>query len=155
MQPVTGSARDHLLLVLRTAKDRLEYLTQNDWALLVDRAKQRCFKREETLIERGKPTRLVHLLLRGTARVESAPGVTIAHIGPGDICGEMSFLQRSPASASVIAEEDLETYAVDWAVLDELFELFPHLASRFYHSLAVRLSQRLREQIGPRSADKK
>jgi hypothetical protein len=31
--------------------------------------------------------------------------------------------------------------------LQDLFELFPHLASRFYRSVAVNLSRRLREQI--------
>ncbi len=85
-------------------------------------------------------------LANGQARVEvSLKG--IAQIGPGDICGEMSFLEHGNPSASVIAAEERETYAVDFAALDELFELFPHLASRFYRSLAVRLSQRLRHQI--------
>jgi hypothetical protein len=30
-----------------------------------------------------------------------------------------------------------------------MFELFPHLASRFYRSLATNLSRRLRDLIGP------
>jgi hypothetical protein len=37
--------------------------------------------------------------------------------------------------------------------LEDLFELYPHLASRFYRSLAVILSRRLREQIAKGSSD--
>jgi CRP-like cAMP-binding protein len=64
----------------------------------------------------------------------------------------MSFLEDAPASASVIADEEVEAYHLERAALDSLFELFPHLASRFYRSLATNLSRRLRELIGPSSA---
>jgi len=60
----------------------------------------------------------------------------------GETCGEMAFLEDSVASATAVAEEDVKAY-----VLYDLFELFPHLGSRFYRSLAVNLSRRLREQI--------
>jgi hypothetical protein len=35
-----------------------------------------------------------------------------------------------------------------------MFELFPHLGSRFYHSLAAILSRRLREMIDPKTPKK-
>ena len=54
-----------------------------------------------------------------------------------------------PAAANVVAKEDVEAYYLDRATLHSMFELFPHLGSRFYHSLAVILSRRLREQIDP------
>ncbi len=61
-------------------------------------------------------------------------------IGPGEICGEMSFLEDAVASANVTAHQDVEAYHLDRATLESLFELFPHLASRFYRSLATNLS---------------
>jgi len=51
----------------------------------------------------------------------------------------------------VIAEGDVEAYHLDRPTLQSLFELFPHLASRFYRSVAMNLSRRLRELIGPSS----
>jgi CRP-like cAMP-binding protein len=63
----------------------------------------------------------------------------------------MSFLEDAPASASVVAEGDIEAYHLDRPTLQSLFELFPHLASRFYRSLAMNLSKRLRDLIGPSS----
>jgi CRP-like cAMP-binding protein len=59
----------------------------------------------------------------------------------------MSFLEDSAASANVEAAQEVEAYYVDRPTLESLFELFPHLASRFYRSLAMNLSRRLRELI--------
>jgi CRP-like cAMP-binding protein len=63
----------------------------------------------------------------------------------------MSFLEDAAASANVVAEGEVEAYHLDAPTLQSLFELFPHLASRFYRSLATNLSRRLRDVIGPRS----
>jgi CRP-like cAMP-binding protein len=140
-----------MLLALRIARNRLEYLTENDWSLIADRAKQMTAPKGEVIIQQGKTVRIVFLALRGKAKVVSAAQATIAEIGPGEIAGEMSFLERAPASASVIAEEEMELLAIDWKSLEDLFELFPHLASRFYRSVAVNLSRRLRGQIVPKT----
>ena len=81
------------------------------------------------------------------ARIESSPGVKLALVGEGDICGEMSFLEGTIASASVIADTDVEVLAIQWTKLQQLFDLYPHLGSRFYRSLALNLSRRLRRQL--------
>ena len=139
-----------MLLAVRTARNRLDFLTDNDWSLFADRAKQVSFKPGEKLIEERKMNHTILLLIRGKAKVENKAQTKIAEITQGEIAGEMSFLERIPASASVIAETDVEALAIGWKELEDLFELFPHLASRFYRSLAVNLSRRLRGQISPK-----
>ena len=151
MPKPTGPAQERLLSILQTAPNRLEYLTPNDWALLVDRAKQVTFQKDEILIQKGKQTKMVYLLVKGTARIESDFKVRIAQIGPGQISVEMAFLENNVASATVTAKEEVQAYAIEWSALGDLFELFPHLASRFYRSLAVILARRLRDQIKPGS----
>jgi CRP-like cAMP-binding protein len=149
MSPLSKSnenTQDQLLSTLRVAKNGLQYLTQNDWILLLDRAKSVTFKKGEKLIQQGKQTRVVYLLSKG--KISITVGVPqIAQVLPGQVCGEMAFLEDSLASATATAEEDVEAYALSWGALGDLFELYPHLASRFYRSLAVNLSRRLREQI--------
>jgi CRP-like cAMP-binding protein len=49
----------------------------------------------------------------------------------------------------VVAEVDVEAYHLDRTTLQSMFELFPHLGSRFYRSVATNLSRRLRDLIGP------
>jgi len=139
------------LSILSSSKQGLIYLTGNDWALVADKASRVRFKKGEILIPKGKKENGVYLLLKGTARVQIPLQTVAPVIGPGEICGEMSFLEDAPASASVIAEGDVEAYHLDHPTLQSLFELFPHLASRFYRSLATNLSRRLRDVIGSRS----
>jgi extracellular factor (EF) 3-hydroxypalmitic acid methyl ester biosynthesis protein len=142
-----GAANGQLLSFFLTAKDGLEYLTRNDWVLILDRSKPVTFKKGEMLTQQGKQTKMVYLLVKGRANVEADSNTRISHIGPGEICGEMSFLDRGQASASVIVAEDVEAYVIEWSALEDLFEIFPHFGSRFYRSLAVNLSRRLRKQI--------
>jgi|SRR4051812_44963283 CRP-like cAMP-binding protein len=140
--------------VLLAAKTGLVYLTANDWALIADKALRRQFKAGETLVQRDRRTHGIFLLLKGTATVQIASQNAVREIGPGEVCGEISFLDELPATANVVAKETLETYYLDRATLQSLFELFPHLGSRFYHSLATILSRRLREVIDPKIAAK-
>jgi len=132
---------------LVVAKSQLQYVSRNDWVLILDKAKALNFKKDEFLIQLGKKPASLYVIMNGTALIRNALGVTIARISPGEICGEMAFLENATASASVVAEEALAVYGVDWPILQDLFELYPHLASRFYRSLAVGLSRRLRGQI--------
>jgi len=150
------AAHEELLSVLRTANHRLEYLTPNDWVLIVDRAKRTAFKRGETLIHAGKQNKTVYLLVKGQARVEAATSKAfIAQLEAGEVCGEMAFLENGVASASVTASSDtLEVCAIEWSALTDVFELYPHLGSRFYRSLAVNLSRRMRELLGVRQGAK-
>lgn len=137
--------------ILSSSKHGLLYLTANDWALVADKATRVRFNKGDILVQRDKRANGVFLLLKGTARVQIPFQSTIPAIGPGEICGEMSFLEDAPASASVVAETDVEAFHLDRSTLQSVFELFPHLASRFYRSLATNLSRRLRELIGPTS----
>jgi CRP/FNR family transcriptional regulator, cyclic AMP receptor protein len=133
--------------VLSGAKRGLAFLSRNDWALIADKATRRQFAAGEFLVERGKRTNGLYLVLNGTAAVKIASPGKAPSLGPGEPCGEISFLDDMPATADVVANEPVEAYFLDGPTLQSLFELFPHLGSRFYHSLALGLAQRLRELI--------
>lgn len=133
--------------VLLSAKSGLTYLTANDWALISDKAVRMQFKAGEQFVHRGRRTHGIYLLVKGTAFVQIAGHGKAREIGPGDVCGEISFLDELPATADVIANDQVWAYYLDRPALQSLFELFPHLGSRFYRSLASILSRRLRELI--------
>jgi len=137
--------------VLSSSKQGLVYLTANDWALIADKAIRVHFKKGDILVQRGMRANGVYLLVKGNAQVQIPSQPVTRMIGAGEVCGEMSFLEDAPASASVVAEDEVEAYHLDRPTLQSLFELFPHLGSRFYRSLATNLSRRLRELIGPSS----
>ena len=122
----------------------MEFVTTNDWILIKAGARQLKFAPGDALIVQDSPGGTMFLIRSGSARI-AANGATLAHLGPGQICGEIAFLDNQLSSASVIAEEPVEADAIDWAELHRIFRMFPHVGSRFYQSLAVLLSRRLRE----------
>ncbi len=140
--------------VLSSAQNGLLYLTPNDWALIADKAIRRQFKTGEAIVQQGKRTHGVFLLLKGSATVQIRTQGSPLRISAGEACGEISFLDELPATANVVAIDDVEAYYLDRATLQSMFELFPHLGSRFYHSLAAILSRRLREIIGSPASPK-
>jgi CRP-like cAMP-binding protein len=139
------------LSVLSTSKHGLVYLSANDWALIADKAARVQFSAGDTIVTRGRAVDGIYLILKGSAKVLLVDAFP-PKIGPGEICGELSFLDEFPASAQVVAENAVEAFFLDRATLQSLFELFPHLASRFYRSLAVNLARRMREMIESKPA---
>src|SRR5438874_13459302 len=138
--------QEQLLASLQDEKNRLQYLSHNDWMLLLDRAQPVTFKKGDVLVQQASQAKTLFIIAAGKVKV-SISGKVLAQIGPGEICGEMAFLEDSRPSATATAEEEVHAFSIEWEKLAELFELFPHLASRFYRSLAVNLSRRLRDQI--------
>ena len=122
----------------------LECLNGGDWALLKSKTSRVRFHAGDAIISRGSPVTTIYMLRSGVARVEVTRGTAVARLVGGDICGEMGFIEQSTASAWVIAESDIEADALDAEQLQKLFESFPKLAARFYRSLALILSRRLR-----------
>ena len=141
------------LSVLSSSKNGLVHLTANDWALIADKAIRRQFKPGEHLVQQSRRTHGVFVILKGTATVQIAGQARVTESGPGEVCGEISFIDELPATADVVAHSDTEAYYVDRPTLQSLFELFPHLGSRFYRSLASILSRRLREVLAHQTGE--
>lgn len=123
---------------------RLEYLTPNDWALLRSRSHSRFFRKGDVIIAVNSRPNSLFILKKGSATIELARGNAIAKLVPGDICGEMAFIEDGVASASVVAETEIEADVFDFAQVSEIFLSYPHVEARFYKSLVLLLSRRLR-----------
>jgi len=140
--------------VLSSCKLGLVYLTANDWMLIADKATRLKFKAGDTIIEQGRRTHGVYVLLKGKASVQ-IPQEPKPAVIPGEVCGEISFLDELPATANVVADEAVEALYLDRPMLQALFEMYPHMGSRFYHSLAASLARRLRGSIAQATLAKK
>lgn len=127
----------------------LRFLTLDDHRLLLEQAERCTYARNTTILEEGSHRTALFFIERGAARVERTHfgrGVSIARIGSGDVFGELSFLESTAASASVVADEDdTEVAVLDGSRVYSLLASVPGLAARFYQSLATVLSHRLRD----------
>ena len=132
-------------------ENTLQYLTSNDWALMATKAERVAFALGHEIIIQGTPNKFVYIIRHGSASVELAmprSTVTLAVLKQGDICGEMAFLSKSMASATVVAK-DMEVLAdvIHVDDLQQLINTFPGFAARLFQSLALMLAKRLQHAL--------
>jgi CRP-like cAMP-binding protein len=98
------------------------------------------------LIEAGQPVGALYVVLDGALAV-AVPGqrqVQTAHLGSGDVVGEMSFVDARPPSATVKVLEDAVLLSIPRPKLAAKLEEDTAFAARFYRGIAMFLSHRLR-----------
>lgn len=100
-----------------------------------------------TLITYGVHASHIYIVLDGELIIQSNTGVEFARVSTGEVLGEMSLLDARPPSASVTAASDVIVLALDKKVLKTKLEKDLAFAARFYRSLAVFLSNRMRTTI--------
>jgi extracellular factor (EF) 3-hydroxypalmitic acid methyl ester biosynthesis protein len=127
--------------------DVFHFLTHDDLRLLAEKARRVSFATGEIVLSEGSEAQGIFVLRSGRVKIEKrfpSPPQTITTLGPGEVFGEVSFIDSHPASASVIAVEASEADILDKTEVISLLASVPGLSSRFYQSLALKLSERLR-----------
>ena len=127
---------------------KLKYLTTEDYNVLMEKAQVATYQQREVIVQEGRLSQAIYLVRKGMVRVERAASgrdVAIAFLEPGEVFGEMSFLEGIPTSAAVIAQEEVEVCVLNEQNLYSLLTSVPGLSDRFYQSLAHNLSHRLRQ----------
>ena len=119
---------------------------------LIRFGKVREFRVDEPLMTQGEPSTSIHFILEGEVRVErqrrnDSERVVLAHLGSGEIVGEMGVMVELPRSATVIAAKPTTTLELDTVSFERAARAFPIL----HRVLAKLLSERLRrtsERVG-------
>lgn len=124
------------------------HLSDEEERRLLEDGGVRRFEPEAVILQEGDPHTGIFVVRTGHVRVEKDSAgfpLELSRLGPGEIVGEMSFVEGGAASASVVADgEPVEVFQVAEAQLEPLLESSPALYGRFYKSLAEILSSRLR-----------
>jgi hypothetical protein len=157
-------------------RDPFPFLTEADRKILYEGVQHCFYRRGQVLFQEGRKQPHLFLVKRGWVRIERryrGRGLAVARYGPGEVLGEVAFLEEhETALGSAIAEEDVEADILDGKMLKSMLaaKQFDKLeidqegkvnvraliegldslkqggfAERFYHSLAVCLGRRLRE----------
>lgn len=125
----------------------LSFLTDEDRAALLERATLRHADDHEVLVAQADANRALYWVRDGYVLVQRDVGgvrLSVARIAHGEFFGEMSLLEHAPTSATVVADGPVELAVIAAHDLNELCDELPGFETRFYRSLAVLLSQRLR-----------
>jgi len=114
---------------------------------------ERAFAQGETIFSEGEPGLGVYVVFKGEVeigRVDKTGKGHLARLGPGEVFGEVSFLDGSGRSATTTAGIRTELIGFYRTELHELLQNKPAIASKILFALARQLGMRLRatnEQI--------
>ena len=114
------------------------------------RLRERLLRKGQVLFREGDSGEEMFLVRRGTVIISKAVtgrvDQVLARAVAGDFFGEMSLFDRSPRSATIQAETDVELLALSRDNLNVLIEANPRAAAEFFHALVYVFIERLRAQ---------
>lgn len=125
----------------------LGHLSDSDIEWMIENGSKHHLSTGEYLVRQGEPIEDIFIVLSGSMNIfsEERPDVNIATISSGEIIGEMSFLDERPPSVSVMATEDVSVYSISLERVKQYMEVNTRFAARFYYSISLFLSDRLRK----------
>jgi len=98
----------------------------------------------EVIIQEGQPVDSLFITLEGKLQVTVAGGRKIAHLGVGEVIGEIAFVDSAPPTATVSAIVDSVVLELKKPDLERRLATDNGLAGRFYRALAIFFAHRLR-----------
>lgn len=129
---------------MRKALYILGDLTEEDVIFLAKAGEVIQFDPGDVIIKAGVEVKALYFLTSGSMDVRLPNGTIIASLGIGDVAGEMSFVEKRPPEADVIANESCRLLAISRTALNTELDRNSPFAGRFYKALATFLSDRLR-----------
>ena len=122
----------------------LGHLKDLDIEWMIHNGIKKKLNNQDELISKGKTVDNIYIVLSGNLAITNG-NQSIASVGPGEIVGEMSFIESRPPSVSVSASEPSEVYCISKELMDKKLNSDIEFKSNFYYSLALFLSNRLRQ----------
>lgn len=113
-------------------------LSKGDLGFIATLARGYMVEPERPLVVQREQSNDCLVILSGAARVEIG-GTTVAHLGPGDVVGEISLIDGKPRTATVVAEEWTEVLALENGAFKSVVRSSPSLQYKLLLALCSRL----------------
>lgn len=118
---------------------------------LFDAARRAEYPAGKIILQEGELGDTLYAVLQGKVEVKKKidhQSDVLAHLGVGDVFGEMALLEGKTRSATVTALEPATLLCFPFQKLQGLFEQEPRIGYKVYENLARLLSERLRQIQG-------
>ncbi len=129
---------------MRTSLYLFAALSESDIAWMGGAGAVRRFAPGEMLIRRGEALDTLLIVLDGEVRVATAPALIRR---AGEALGEVSLVDKRPASTDVAAIGTVRALCLSGATLRRRLDADPGFAARFWRGIAILLANRLREAM--------
>jgi CRP/FNR family transcriptional regulator, cyclic AMP receptor protein len=101
----------------------------------------------EMIVDQGQAGREAFVVMEGTATVRRN-GRKVNTLGPGQIVGELSLLDRGPRTATVVADTDMVLLRIDQKDFLGVLDAVPSVAHKVLATLATRVRELDRAAFG-------
>jgi CRP-like cAMP-binding protein len=118
----------------------IQLIPNDELKAFVGRFHQEIIHEGKVLIEKGGSNQYLYVILSGQMLVLDG-AMVITSLGPGEICGETSYLGDDVAATTVRALSDTELLAVSSADFNSLIDRLPALQNYMARLLAGRLNR--------------
>ena len=108
------------------------------------------YKAGDVIIKEGTHGQVIFLITKGKveiAKILDGKKLVIETLGPGDIFGEMSFVDSDPRSATAMAIENAEVALLDKIALDGEFNKLSADVREIIKTLVERLRKTTRKTV--------
>lgn len=136
-------------IVMKKALYILAELSDRDFEWLISAGQQRTIKPGQALIQEGGSIDALYLILSGSFAVcvAALDHKEVARLAPGELVGEMSFVDDRPPSATVQAIDESIVWCIPRLMLATKLSQDVAFSAHFYRALAILLSDRLRSTV--------
>jgi CRP-like cAMP-binding protein len=127
----------------------LSELNESDISSILEFSHEQQVIANEVIIKEETLPESLYVVLGGLVGiyVSSVGAQRLATLGPRELLGEISYIENSPASATVVAIENSLLLVLPRKSLDARMAEDPSFASRLNKSFALISSRRLRERV--------
>jgi CRP/FNR family cyclic AMP-dependent transcriptional regulator len=134
---------------MRTIIGLKDGLRDEDLAWLFQTGVKRAVSTGTAIIDEGVRPNAIFVVIHGqfSVRIENVAGEPLARLGAGELIGEISFLEGTPASATIVSEEESAVLVIDNQLLNERIRDNASFAARMYRSFALTAERRLRNRV--------
>jgi CRP-like cAMP-binding protein len=124
-----------------------EDLTRTQLRQIRDLAEEVRYMPDASVVKEGEPGDSFYVIVEGSAKVRRK-GRTLARLLPGDFFGEISLLDGSQRTASVVSETPMLLLEIQQRPFFRMLERQPDVALRLMRGLAARLREMERPLAG-------
>jgi SulP family sulfate permease len=127
----------------------MKVFDERERAAFISSLQGRKFSSGAVMCKEGEDADRMWMLVKGSVSVRlRGPGpdasLRVSSIGAGMTVGEMSLLDGGPRSATVVCDEEVESYELTRAAFEQLVEQHPQIARKVFSYFTRQLTQRIR-----------
>ncbi|VVC77185.1 hypothetical protein AQUSIP_25120 [Aquicella siphonis] len=126
-----------------------KYLDSSDLEMMASHSKIITFSTGQVILQQGRESRGIFLIIDGevisTAKLLGAGTTNLESLGPGSFLGDVSYIEGTPCSTSIIANSSVKCVYIDDVYMNMLTTYYPGMKYKLLNAIAKQACERLKK----------